>query len=402
MTVTQRPQIDFPGLATASQLSNPDQSRLRVAIVAESFLPHVNGVTNSVLRTLEHLRVHGHEAMVLAPGPGADSVNGVPVIRVGSVGFPGYSELRIAIPRRQIESELRNFAPDVVHVAAPAVLGAFALRATRKLDIPSVAIYQTDLAGFARQYRLGATSSTVWKYVSAVHNSADLTLAPSSSAVWDLRRHGVNNVVRWMRGVDTERFNPKFRTTELRDQLGATRNVIVGFVGRLAREKQVERLAEVAALPGVSVVIVGDGPCREKLQKLMPTAHFTGFASGERLSQLYASFDLFAHTGVDETFCQAVQEALASGVPVVAPAAGGPIDLVQHGQNGFLWTPSKRDNFVECVGEMVANSNLRNSCALNARPSVEHRSWNKVMNELTGHYRALHGGLSFAYQGLAS
>lgn len=396
--MTYRSQVNTPVRVTAL----PVQARLRVAIVAESFLPHVNGVTNSVLRTLEHLRLHGHEALVITPGPGPDSVNGVPVVRVGSVGFPGYSELRIAIPRRQMESELRNFAPDVVHVAAPAVLGAFALRATKKLEIPSVAIYQTDLAGFARQYRLGATSSTVWKYVAAVHNLADLTLAPSSSAVWDLRKHGVDNVVRWMRGVDTERFNPRFRLDELRQQLGPDQKIIVGFVGRLAREKQVERLAQVAALPGVAVVIVGDGPCREKLQKMMPTACFTGFASGEQLSQLYASFDIFAHTGVDETFCQAVQEALASGVPVVAPAAGGPIDLVQHGHNGFLWTPSKRDNFVECVGEMVANTDFRKSCANNARPSVEHRSWNKVMNELTGHYRAIHAGLSFAYQGLAS
>ena len=378
------------------------EPKLRVAIVAESFLPHVNGVTNSVLRTIEHLKKHGHEVSVIAPGPGDDAVGDVPVMRMGSFGFPGYDELRIALPKKALESELKNIAPDVIHVAAPAVLGAWALRVARKIDIPTVAIYQTDIAGFARQYRLGATSPAVWKYIAAIHNKADLTLAPSTAAVWDLRRNGVENVVRWMRGVDNVKYNPEHRNEFLRHRFGAPDKVIVGFVGRLAREKQVERLAEVAALPGVSVVIVGDGPCREKLERLMPTAHFTGFASGNELSQLYASFDVFAHTGVDETFCQAVQEALASGVPVVAPAAGGPLDLVQHGINGFLWSPTRRDTFVESIRELVTSYSTRDVCAQNARPSVLDRTWNSVMSELVGHYRAVTGGLSFAYQGVAS
>jgi len=321
---------------------------------------------------------------------------------MGSFGFPGYDELRIALPKKALEIELKNIAPDVIHVAAPAVLGAWALRVARKIDVPTIAIYQTDIAGFARQYRLGATSPAVWKYIAAIHNRADLTLAPSTSAVWDLRRNGVENVVRWMRGVDNVKFNPEYRNDFLRHRFGAPDKIIVGFVGRLAREKQVERFAEVAALPGVSVVIVGDGPCREKLEKMMPTAHFTGFASGIQLSQLYASFDVFAHTGVDETFCQAVQEALASGVPVVAPAAGGPLDLVQHGLNGFLWSPSRRDTFVQSVNELVTNYSVRDMCSQNARPSVLDRTWDSVMTELVGHYRAVSSGLSFAYQGVAS
>ena len=111
---------------------------------------------------------------------------------------------------------------------------------------------------------------------------------------------------------------------------------------------------------------------------------------------------MFAHTGVDETFCQAVQEALASGVPVVAPAAGGPLDLVQHGLNGFLWSPTRRDTFVESVNELVTNYSVRDLCSQNARPSVLDRTWGSVMSELVGHYRAVTGGLSFAYQGVAS
>lgn len=362
---------------------------VRIAIVAESFLPHINGVTNSVLRTIEYLKKHNHEVAVIAPGPGETTVNNTPIIRMGSFGFPGYDELRIALPKKALEYELNNIKPDVVHVAAPAVLGAWALRAARKLDLPTVSIYQTDLAGFARQYRLGATSPAVWKYIAAIHNKSDLTLAPSTSAVWDLRQHGVEKVVRWMRGVDNVKFNPRHRNNFLRNRFGAPEKIIVGFIGRLAREKQVERLAEVATMKNVSVVIVGDGPCREKLERLMPDAHFTGFATGNELSQLYASLDVFAHTGVDETFCQSVQEALASGVPVIAPAVGGPLDLVQHGLNGFLWSPHRNDTLFESVNEIVINHAVRESCANNARSTVEHRTWDSVMGELVGHYRSV-------------
>lgn len=362
---------------------------VRIAIVAESFLPHINGVTNSVLRTIEYLKKHNHEVTVIAPGPGETTVNNTPIIRMGSFGFPGYDELRIALPKKALEYELNNIKPDVVHVAAPAVLGAWALRAARKLDLPTVSIYQTDLAGFARQYRLGATSPAVWKYIAAIHNKSDLTLAPSTSAVWDLRQHGVEKVVRWMRGVDNVKFNPRHRNNFLRNRFGAPEKIIVGFIGRLAREKQVERLAEVATMKNVSVVIVGDGPCREKLERLMPDAHFTGFATGNELSQLYASLDVFAHTGVDETFCQSVQEALASGVPVIAPAVGGPLDLVQHGLNGFLWSPHRNDTLFESVNEIVINRAVRESCANNARSTVEHRTWDSVMGELVGHYRSV-------------
>src|SRR5699024_8490606 len=109
---------------------------------------------------------------------------------------------------------------------------------------------------------------------------------------------------------------------------------IVGYVGRLAAEKSVERLAELSKRGDVQVVIVGDGPERAELQELMPDAVFTGQLTGDDLPRAFASLDLFVHTGDFETFCQAVQEAHASGVPAIAPNAGGPRDLITPGVNG--------------------------------------------------------------------
>ena len=375
---------------------------MRIAIVAESFLPAINGVTNSVLRVIEHMTARGHEVTVIAPSPGVTAYGKARIIRVPSFGFPRYPELRIGHSRDFVRDVLREIKPDVVHLGSPAVLGAASLRAAQELGIPSVAIYQTDLAGFATRYHLGIAGRSIWRYIANIHRRADLTLAPSTAAVWDLRERGVNNVVRWMRGVDLERFNPSFRDEELRKSLAPDGQLIIGFVGRLAREKQIERLKGLCRMPHIKVVIVGDGPMKAKLEKELKGAIFTGFKSGEELSKLYASFDVFVHTGQDETFCQAVQEALASGVPVVAPASGGPLDLVQHGHNGFLWTETSRYSLVGAVVELAKYPVKRERLAANARPSVEVRPWCGVMDELEGHYRSVIGGLSFAYRGVAA
>ena len=375
---------------------------MRIAIVAESFLPAINGVTNSILRVIEHMTARGHEVTVIAPSPGVTAYGKARIIRVPSFGFPRYPELRIGHSRDFVREVLREIKPDVVHLGSPAVLGAASLSAAQELGIPSVAIYQTDLAGFASRYHLGLAGRSIWRYIANIHRRADLTLAPSTAAVWDLRERGVNNVVRWMRGVDLERFNPSFRDEELRRSIAPDGQLIVGFVGRLAREKQIERLKGLCRMPHVKVVIVGDGPMKAKLKKELKGAIFTGFKSGDELSKLYASFDVFVHTGQDETFCQAVQEALASGVPVVAPASGGPLDLVQHGHNGFLWTEASRYSLVGAVTELAKYPVKRERLAANARPSVEVRPWCGVMDELEGHYRSVIGGLSFAYRGVAA
>ncbi len=221
--------------------SCPDStlSGVRIAIVAESFLPNVNGVTNSVLRVLEHCRRTGHQAMVIAPDTpagqptAATSHLGFPVYRVPSTMMPKISSLPIGHPHMGIVGVLREFEPDVVHLASPYFLGAGGLAAAKRLGIPTVAIYQTDVAGFADSYGLGPLTRAAWWWTRRMHTQCDLTLAPSSSAVEDLERHRIPRVRTWGRGVDVERFAPSWRTPELRAQwLGGADDdrMVVGFV----------------------------------------------------------------------------------------------------------------------------------------------------------------------------
>ena len=365
---------------------------LRVAIVAESFLPNVNGVTNSVLRLLEHLRSEGHRAIVIAPGPGDDYVDGiddVEVVRVRGFDLPRYPELRVGLPSLRIRTTLRDFRPDVVHLAAPAVLGATAARVAGRAGIPSVAVFQTDLAGFAKRHGLARVTDGIWNYLRWVHGQSALTLAPSSVSAWALRARGIENTDVWARGVDLDRFNPGHRSDELHRFLAPRGEVVVGFIGRLAKEKQLERLAPLLDLANVRVVIVGDGPERSDLQRKLPGARFVGFQSGAELSALAATFDVFVHTGVDETFCQALQEAMASGVSVVAPSAGGPLDFVQHRHNGLFWSPEVPETLVGAVDELARDPELRARLGAAARTEVEQRPWPVIMNELIGHYRTV-------------
>jgi phosphatidylinositol alpha 1,6-mannosyltransferase len=370
-------------------------ARVRVAIVTESFLPQINGVTNSVVRVLEHLRQCGHEALVVAPGAGPPSHQGTQVVRVPAFDLPVVTSLPVGVPTRKVLTALDGFQPDVVHVASPFVLGAGGLWAARKFGVPTVAVYQTDIAGFANSYGLRLTARTAWRWMRRLHAMADRTLAPSTWAVEALRAHGVPRVHRWGRGVDTAQFSPGRRDDALRAHLAPNGELLVGYVGRLAPEKHVERLAALADMPGVRVVVVGDGPAAPTLRSLLPDAAFLGFRTGEALATAYASLDVFVHTGPYETFCQAVQEALASGVPVVAPDAGGPRDLILHGRTGFLLPPDDETAHAEALRAAVTtlrDPEVRSRFASQARRSVLRRTWPVVCDELIGHYLAVIGG----------
>lgn len=360
---------------------------LRVAIVAESFLPAVNGVTNSVLRTVEHLRRHDHDVVVIAPGPGDDEYDGAPVIRVRSFDMPRYDDLRVALPQLRFGSMIRDAAPDIVHLAAPTVLGAAAVRAARRAGTGTVAIFQTDIAGFARRHGLQRVGDGIWNYLRWVHSQADRTLAPSTATMWALRTRGIPNVSLWGRGVDLDRFRPDHRSLDVHRFLAPAGEVVVGYVGRLAKEKQVERLAPVCELPGVRVVIVGDGPERANLQVAMPRARFVGFQTGADLSRLVATMDVFVHTGIDETFCQSLQEAMASGVATIAPSAGGPLDLVRHRETGFFWSPEAPETLLGAVAHLVDDPDLRARMGAAGRADAEQRPWSVVMDQLVEHYR---------------
>jgi len=367
-------------------------SNVRIAVITESFLPRVNGVTNSVCRVLEQLAARGHEALVIAAKPGPEQYAGHEVASVGGFALPGYRSFVVGMPMARLVGKLREFQPDVVYLASPFSLGYAGAVAARKLDIPCVAVFQTDIAGFAKRYGLHGTDKVIWSWLRRIHSQADLTLVPSTSTLKSLDEHGIPRLALWRRGVDAERFHPRYRDEMLRHEVAPNRETVVGYVGRLAPEKRVNLLTNLSGLPGVRLLIVGDGPAEGRLRSALPNATFTGFLDGHELSRAYASLDVFIHTGADETFCQSVQEAMASGVPVVAPAAGGPLDLVTPGRTGLLYDPDSSSELRAAVMRLAANRELRTLYGHNARAEVESRTWDAVIGQLMGHLETVVSG----------
>lgn len=364
---------------------------MRVAIVTESFLPLVNGVVNSVRHVVDHLIENGHQALIIAPGRGLADYRGVRVVRVRSVAVPMYKTFPMGLPDRQVKEALAEFKPDVVHLASPIALGWLGLRAARRLGIPTVAIYQTDIPGYLRQYNLPGEAACA-KWVARIHRRSTRTLVPSASAHAQLEALAVPNLHVWGRGVDLDLFGPRHRDRDLHDAWARVgkRNgdhVVVGYVGRLAAEKQVRRLRELGDVPGIRLVVVGDGPEMGWLKKELPVAKFTGTLTGVELATAFASLDVFVHTGQNETFCQTIQEAQASGVPVVAPAKGGPLDLIHPEHTGLLYDPADGSSLRQAVQRLMLDDTLRANLATNGLARVSTRTWANVIDELiTEHY----------------
>ncbi|WP_141879826.1 glycosyltransferase family 4 protein [Homoserinimonas aerilata] len=362
---------------------------MRVALIAESFLPHMNGVTHSLLRVIDHLSARGDDVLVLAPRAAelpsehaGYNIEGLPAF-----ALPRYPNVRIAtVTVGRVVRLLRGFQPDVVHLASPFVLGLQAMLAAEQLGIPTVAIYQTDVPAYASRYGFPLAEPLLWQQVQRIHQRATLNLAPSSYALSQLHDHQIDRLRKWTRGVDTARFTPEKRDEAWRARIAPHGERIVGYVGRLAAEKQVEDLRVIATLPDVRLVIVGDGPLRARLEQLMPTAHFTGFLGGDELARAIASFDVFVHPGELETFCQTIQEAMASGVPVIATGRGGPLDLVDSSRTGWLYTPGNLHEMRMRVADLVGDDAKRAAFALAARETVRDRSWTAVCDALLAHY----------------
>jgi phosphatidylinositol alpha 1,6-mannosyltransferase len=343
----------------------------------------------------ENLVRKGHHPLIIAPESAHETADAdrrlpYPVERVPSVPVPGYPTFRLGLPTPKTRRAITRHGTEIVHLASPVALGAWGSRVARAMNLPMVAVYQTDLPNYARAYHLGRpTVAFAWRWLRDIHNTAGRTLAPSSVTAADLCAHGLERVQLWGRGVDTERFHPAKRDERLRAEIAPNGEMIVGYVGRLAAEKRVDLLAALAGMPGVRLAVTGGGPMEEDLRAALPTATFLGMRHGEDLARIYASLDVFVHTGPFETFGQTVQEAAASGLPVVAPAAGGPLDLVAEGVTGYLVEPGDPAALAAAVGKLAADPAARARFSAAARRRVLGRTWSALTDELVDHYDAV-------------
>lgn len=366
---------------------------MRVALITETFLPNVNGVVTTLCRLLDHLQARGHEVLLFAPEGAPSRYAGAQIVPLRGAPLPMYPELRFTPPQPGFTERLRRFNPDLIHLAGLMTLGVTGRFVATRLGVPLVATYHTDFPAYSAHYGLGFLRAATYRYLRWVHNGCVLTLCPSSATMADLRAHGFRRLRMWGRGVDTERFHPRFRSESWRHAIGAQPGEkVLLYVGRLASEKRIELLAEAMhGLEGVRTVLVGDGPARPSLERRLAGApvHFTGYLQGTDLATAYANADLFAFPSDTETFGQVIQEAMASGLPVIAARAGGALDLVKDGVTGSFFAPGSASDLRQQIRLLTSDEARRHAMGQAGRAAAERRSWGSVMDELIGHYERI-------------
>ena len=336
---------------------------MRIALVAESFLPAVDGTTTTVKAVADRLIDTGHDVTLMAMGPGLTSYRGSPIARITPDGLS--TRVRLA---------LEEHRPDLVHVISPGRIGRKALKHGRRMAIPTVVAQQTPVRGATADY---------WR--AKVAERADRMLATSPWMVEELERFGVTAAL-WTPGVDGRAFSPGLRDAWLHDCWARAKSsggprVVVGYAGSLHQRHGVRRLSELAAIPGIRPVVIGEGPQRGWLEDRLPGARFTGPLETGDLTRALASMDVVVHPGEHETCCHVLREAAASAVPVTAPRAGGARHVVRHLETGVLYDPDDRHGLRDAVAALAADRH-RGLLGRRARELALARDWSAAVDEL--------------------
>jgi phosphatidylinositol alpha 1,6-mannosyltransferase len=367
---------------------------MRIALTTETWLPSHDGITRTLCRLLEHLEQHGHEALLFAPEGGDDRYGATRVVGLPARGLPVYPGLRLAGGQRRLAAELSAFAPDLLHLIGPVWLGRAALRRGRELGLPVISSYHTDLPAYTGSYGLPFLKDFAWTWLRWLHNQTDRTLAPSHFTRAQLEAQGFLRLGIWGGGVDCRQFHPGRADAAWRLRLsgGEPERPLLLCVSRLAAEKRIEWLrALLDARPDLRLALVGDGPHRRELERHFagtPTV-FTGHLDGDALAAAYASADLFVFPSVTETFGNVVLEAMASGLPVVAADAGGPVDQVLSGINGTLFAAGDPLSLQNSVAALLADPQARLALGRSARRYAETQPWEACLDGLLEEYSRL-------------
>ncbi len=373
------------------------QRALRLAFVTETYPPEVNGVAVTLARVVDGLHARGHDVQLVRPRQTASQqprddarfhevlVRGLPI--------PRYPELKMGLPaQRALQRLWTAERPDVVHIVTEGPLGWSALRAALRLGLPVVSDFRTNFHAYSQHYGVGWLRAPVMAYLRHFHNRTACTMVPTESLKNELAAAGLRNLRVVARGVDAQRFNPQHRSAALRASWGADASTCVAMcVGRLAPEKNLGVV--VAAFeamrehePRTRLVLVGDGPERQRLAQRCPEAHFAGVRHGADLAAHYASADVFLFPSTTETYGNVVPEAMSSGLAVVAYDHAAAGQLIRHGENGLLARCDDTLEFCRVARRIAGDGPLVRELGAQAQATAGQLDWRRIVHAVEAAY----------------
>jgi glycosyltransferase involved in cell wall biosynthesis len=413
--VNPRTALGFPPDIALAEAGAADDAgaELRLALFSDTYPPQLNGVSRTLQRLVRAVEARGGAARVYTttdPGvqPTEPHANGV--WRRPSVPFWAYPQLRIAAPiLGRAYRDLKMWRPTLIHAATPFGMGLAGRSCARALGVPLVTSYHTSFNEYAKFYHLGALSGPGWTYIRWFHNGGGRTYVPTRAVLDELRGLGFERLALWGRGIETQRFNPIFRSAAWRTRLGAGDDtLVVAYVGRLAAEKGLDvalaamhRLAGRApggAAPGQPRIVfafAGDGPYAEHCRRAAPAppaAHFVGRLEGRALSEFYASADLFVFPSATDTFGNVLLEAMASGVPVIGADVGPTRELLAHG-GGITVPAGNVQAFADAIETLAAAPGRRATLATRGIAYASTCSWDRIFDDLIADYGEVTAGI---------
>ncbi|MCR9254156.1 MAG: glycosyltransferase family 1 protein [bacterium] len=378
--------------------------KIRVAFFADVLEEDFDGVSVTLHQILNRVPKDYFEFLVITPHPPKNRKN-VPfdIYVCNWIPIPVNKGYRLAIPRLDagLKGRLNRFKPDLIHFSTPSLLGVYALKYGNKRNIPVVTIYHTHYATYVDYYiRVPKASSylqePVIKGLMGIYSKCALTFAPTEEMRDFLVNSGVpkESLRILKRGVEPLRFSPLKANGSFRKDYNLEGKRVILFVSRLVKEKETDTVVAVYNMfketrDDVQFVITGDGPDKENMEAAMPDAIFTGKQTGDTLAEIYASSDVFIFPSVTETFGNVVLESLASGTPVVAAKAGGPVNIVENGKSGFLVTPKEQQEFYDRINEILEDDELRGRMSKAAVLYAKTQNWNRISQILFDGYHEL-------------
>jgi len=378
---------------------------MNILMMTNTYLPHVGGVANSVSIFTKELRNRDHRVIVVAPEYEEEIEDEKDIIRMPAIQHFNGSDFSMVLPIPNfLEDHLQDFKPDIVHSNHPFLIGSTAARISTKYNIPLVYTQHTMYEEYTHYVPVGLKrlKQFVISLSTGYANISNMVIAPSESIAEIIKERGVIIPVEIVpTGVYTDKFT-KGQGLDFRDANKIHPGVfVIGHVGRLAPEKNLEYLSKAVGLflqkePETHIVVVGYGSSEEQMKEyfiqkeLKDRVHFIGKLIGNELIDAYHAMDVFAFSSKSETQGLVLVEAMAAGVPVIALNAPGVREVVRDGVNGFLLSEQDAEYFSNAISRFFSMSGKkREYMKIKAKKTAEKFSVDNCVSKLIKVYKNL-------------
>lgn len=372
---------------------------IKVAIFTDTFSPEINGVANTLEKLCDYFQRNDTEYRIIAPDYGTPAQEkDAHIDRIFGFKPPINPQSRLAFPMsRDVNALMKEFQPDVIHVTDALGIGYAGLKYARRHQTPLVMSYHTNFDDYLKYHNLEHFNDLVARYTKWFYSFADLTLCPSQQTMEDLKARGFERMGIWSRGIDARRFNPFYRTSRLREELGLGERLIFLYVGRVSAEKSLDLLVDAARKvqeqygDKAAFVITGDGSYIPQMKSEgLDNLYFTGFRQGRELSEIYASADCFVCPSATETFGNVMLEAMAAGLPVICADHGGQLDFARDGHNALYFARDDANSLTQTLVRVLSAPAMLRPLAQCARDTALARDWDSIFDTLVENYHQVY------------